>query len=962
MKISVYPQTALCALLLMTAFEGSAAELHRDTAVPIIIEKAVDLQPPLTAQPGPLQWESGFGPRFTPSELPQRVQAGPFSLPLHRPLLLDAPGEQPGTVYREIIKEASFGTRTPWPIHAYPLAEPNIKADHLVFLHTFNPGRGIDDWRLAAKVNKLRYLLPPEYPTVIYYDVVYEDGVIESIPVRWREGIESWYRVGHVGPMLWAPNHWMRPLADGTGEQLALYAMEWPNPRPEVAIRSIRARTNNQPHLHYGEALVFSVTALQTKPTGRTYYVKKHPYGSDDNDGSYEAPWATVPHAWARIGRGDTLFIHGGKYDIPEPVIFEQDGDETGWITVSAFPGETPILDGSTSVLIPPQEERDQMKGLIRGIFASYWRIQGLQVQNSRRAAITFNWDKFDPATKDEVSGNRDTHVDVLFNRTFRTYAMGILVHQCNHVRVIGNTVVRPHSNEMRYTFGYDDGEMETQWRCVQEGIDLSWNDDFQINWNEVYGAGKEAIDVINSENGEIKYNYVHHAGNGIYIDPYIKYDQKNIEIAYNRVCNTTGGLICGGDGNGTLEGVRIHHNLVYDGIGHGLSHTATTKHGGSDYHRDIISYNNTVDNTGWWWDEVGWSGGGCFFSGPLEKGRGIIGLEIVNNLFTDNAHYPIATEYTDWQERNIVVRNNMVTRHAMTAPEDERLLVAGDNLIQADPLYMDPAQGDYRLRPGSPAIGRAVEVGGAQGPMKDLGAIPFGYAWIPGLDYTGRVLTDYVGRCDYRPVDIPDACYNLKWDFFSRNGWFDHGIYGPDIRRFPGGHNALAGVVWKTRNYDDLMDATAIGFRAKGSHAWKTSESIPVGRSAFTLNFLHSFHLKEAPGEAPLFSYFVNYADGTRTEIPIRLGAEIGAYTRRDLTPPSGARIAWHIMDDYRYLRFHTVYAYEWANPKPEIEVVSIDIVSSPDDEDNPYGSPIIFAMTTGHAPPSGNRPHRIE
>ena len=288
---------------------------------------------------------------------------------------------------------------------------------------------------------------------------------------------------------------------------------------------------------------------------------------------------------------------------------------------------------------------------------------------------------------------NHEKHLDIRFCKVYRTFAVGLLLHGTDHVRVIGNQLAQTHTNELRTDYHYDGGTMLTQLRCPQEGIDLTRNVDYLIYHNEVYGDGKEGIDVINSDDGRILYNYVHHCGNGIYIDPYSKYTMKNLEVAYNRVTNTSGGLCNGGDGTGNLKDAKIHHNIVYDGVGNGISHTATKRKGGSDFHSDLITTHNTVDNCGYFWDEIGWLGGGCFITGPDEEGRGIKDLTVSHNIFTNNAHYPLATTYKNLEERNINVFHNLMTRRGFNTTEYNtvkrtRIPVEGEQLITDDPQF----------------------------------------------------------------------------------------------------------------------------------------------------------------------------------------------------------------------------------------------------------------------------------
>jgi len=79
---------------------------------------------------------------------------------------------------------------------------------------------------------------------------------------------------------------------------------------------------------------------------GKIYYVATT--GSDDNDGSEQAPWRTLQHAADVVKAGETVFVRGGTYK--ENVTFKGSGSaSTGYITFQAYPGESPVISGSAS-------------------------------------------------------------------------------------------------------------------------------------------------------------------------------------------------------------------------------------------------------------------------------------------------------------------------------------------------------------------------------------------------------------------------------------------------------------------------------------------------------------------------------------------------------------------------------------------------------------------------------------
>jgi len=80
---------------------------------------------------------------------------------------------------------------------------------------------------------------------------------------------------------------------------------------------------------------------------GHTWYVA--PTGSDTTgDGSIGNPWATPHQVGVKIGTtiadGDTVLFRGGAYNLINTGAFSTNHTATKWITLAAYPGETPVF------------------------------------------------------------------------------------------------------------------------------------------------------------------------------------------------------------------------------------------------------------------------------------------------------------------------------------------------------------------------------------------------------------------------------------------------------------------------------------------------------------------------------------------------------------------------------------------------------------------------------------------
>ncbi|MDR6944038.1 hypothetical protein [Mucilaginibacter pocheonensis] len=77
------------------------------------------------------------------------------------------------------------------------------------------------------------------------------------------------------------------------------------------------------------------------------YYVSVN--GADANSGKINSPLQNINTALGRATPGDTVIVRGGTYY--EKVIFPKSGVKDKLITVKAYPGEKPVIDGSKIIV-----------------------------------------------------------------------------------------------------------------------------------------------------------------------------------------------------------------------------------------------------------------------------------------------------------------------------------------------------------------------------------------------------------------------------------------------------------------------------------------------------------------------------------------------------------------------------------------------------------------------------------
>jgi hypothetical protein len=103
--------------------------------------------------------------------------------------------------------------------------------------------------------------------------------------------------------------------------------------------------------------------------------------------------------------------------------------------------------------------------------------------------------------------------------------------------------------------------------------------------------------------------------------------------------------------------------------------------------------------------------------------------------------------------------------------------------------------------------------------------------------------------------------------------------------------------------------------------------DRIQVGRKCHRVHFLHAATWTETPG-TEIGGYTLHFVDGELLRMPLVYGEDVkNTVVSTNSTLPSKATVAWTGTNSAGSgLRlFHSA----WKNPRPEVEVLSIDFVS---------------------------------
>lgn len=201
-----------------------------------------------------------------------------------------------------------------------------------------------------------------------------------------------------------------------------------------------------------------------------------------------------------------------------------------------------------------------------------------------------------------------------------------------------------------------------------------------------------------------------------------------------------------------------------------------------------------------------------------------------------------------------------------------------------------------------------------------------------------------------YTPVDISKACTQFR----NEKGWFGDPKF--TFAAMPSGRQTFAGVPFDIFEFatSPVPDAIMLGGDGVPNNPPKAVNGIPVGRQADALFFLLAARIDQRLNDDDrrkhrrfeMARFVVNYADGQTAEIPIYSEEDVDNYRQKEPRPLPGAQIAW--TRPYAATGETAVaYLKQWTNPRPGVEIKSLDFAYGKD----PRGVPALLALTAASA-----------
>ena len=415
--------------------------------------------------------------------------------------------------------------------------------------------------------------------------------------------------------------------------------------------------------------------------------------GSDSNAGTLEAPYATIQKAFNVAAAGDNIIIRGGTYTTASHQYANQfmqnkSGIEGAPITIKAYEGETPILDGTNCPAYDPS------MAVIMMWDVNYIVIDGLTIQNGTRSGMHF------VGQCENITVKNCTVKDCT--------APGIgfggytdIAKLCKNIVVTGNTVIN----------------------CAQtsrEAISLRWVENFEISHNTVKDVTKESIDAKSGcVNGRIFNNYIENAGHvGIYVDAGFRNTQvmHDIYVYDNIIKGVTGtGITVAAEEGNEGHSIYVYNNLVYNSgsaSGAGIKVAMNSDNNDNGNLHDVYLCNNTVYNM---------NQQGFYVNLPYVQNivfRNNLSIKCNANQFVIRDDVPASEVIFD---HNMYLGNQYYSLDSSNLNGDKGYY-SWEAALAA--FFVDYANGDFRLAENSPAIDAGTDTNGGtvQGaPATDL-------------------------------------------------------------------------------------------------------------------------------------------------------------------------------------------------------------------------------------------------
>jgi len=477
--------------------------------------------------------------------------------------------------------------------------------------------------------------------------------------------------------------------------------------------------------------VVLSLIFPSPARAANNYYVSTS--GNDSNPGTLAQPFRTIQEGVNKLVAGDTLYIRGGTYT--EAVNITTSGSSSAPITISAYSGETPLLNGGSSIAL-----------LSRG-GTNYWTIQGLTIQSTNRYTIEIGFWGTTESTNWLIKNNHlygSTVIKGSYNVFVSNDVSGIYPDGTKYgtytgqgsgdaglMDIDGSNHDTFISNKVHDFSNYDGRGIWTQGYTHDNLIEFNT----VTNINSSTGLG-QSIDLDGA--GSVEWNQTI-LGNTVIGASYVGIQLENVfnSLIENNIVKNTGS-------SGIID-INYASNVGCPALNTKYSNPYGDTNGNGTC-KDEVSYNkfiqNIVTTTGNW----GWGYGGIVIWGargltiqsntiysPSSSGNAGINFQtdaayadgtiIQDNLIMSGNGMNICSEYSlsifASNDHNLMFNNNSsnvfatgsgCTGTLYSLSSYQSAFGLGNGSIQANPQFMSTS--DFHLTSSSPVIDGGIDIG----------------------------------------------------------------------------------------------------------------------------------------------------------------------------------------------------------------------------------------------------------
>jgi hypothetical protein len=190
------------------------------------------------------------------------------------------------------------------------------------------------------------------------------------------------------------------------------------------------------------------------------------------------------------------------------------------------------------------------------------------------------------------------------------------------------------------------------------------------------------------------------------------------------------------------------------------------------------------------------------------------------------------------------------------------------------------------------------------------------------------------------RPSEASAQQIDLSWYYNASldESWHSGGENN-DLRSLPRGLQRLAGVVFEIRAL------IQVGAESRTGEKYPSEIEILVRQRCKTVHFLHSaIHCYGIPKGTRIGAYRVRYRGDKTTEIPIVIGQDVADWWNQPDEQNDHFTVAWEGTNERTRPVNRTIRVFKstWHNPAPDLEIESIDLVSTYE-----HAAPFLIAVT---------------